>query len=68
MADEAAAKKVAALLAHRSQWRSTMKIEPHAPEAEQTSQREAFVRRINEELVGDTTDARAERFKRIDDL
>jgi LmbE family N-acetylglucosaminyl deacetylase len=68
VADEAAAKKVAALLAHRSQWRSTMKIEPHAPAAEQTSQREAFVRRINEELVGDSADALVERFKRIDDL
>ena len=39
--------KVAALLAHRSQWRSTMGIEVGAPEEEEQSK--AFVARLRAE-------------------
>ncbi len=66
--EPAAAAKVAALLAHRSQWRSTMRIEPDAPAGEQATQRDQFVRRVTDELAGDDADALVERFKRIDDL
>lgn len=39
-------RKVAALLAHRSQWRSTMGIDDHAGGDHRTEQREAFEERI----------------------
>jgi LmbE family N-acetylglucosaminyl deacetylase len=60
-------RKVDALLAHRSQWRSTMGIDD-APEA----QTAAFARRIRDELDAGGRrfglDTAAELFKRIDDL
>jgi LmbE family N-acetylglucosaminyl deacetylase len=56
------AAKVEALLAHRSQWRSTMGIDPDAPDTE--TQRAAFERRVRDEIER----AGGESFKRIDDL
>ena len=67
--DETFAAKSEALLAHRSQWRSTMKIEAGS-DAEQ-AQMEAFVARLRDEcaatgaLVGAEL---GEGFKRIDDV
>jgi LmbE family N-acetylglucosaminyl deacetylase len=46
--DDTAGKKVDALLAHRSQWRSTMGIEEAGPDAD--AQRAAFTARIDGEL------------------
>ena len=68
--DRAAEAKVAALLAHHSQWRSTMGIDPSAPDNERERQRKAFAERVLDELEegGDTHARLAERFKRIDDL
>ena len=67
--DETFTAKADALLAHRSQWRSTMGIDPTGPDAD--AQRAAFVRRLRHEVedfgaaigVG-----AAEGFKRIDDV
>jgi LmbE family N-acetylglucosaminyl deacetylase len=68
--DDTAAKKVDALLAHRSQWRSTMGIDEHGADAD--AQREAFTARIDDELLGwgpELAGARAyEGFKRLTDL
>jgi LmbE family N-acetylglucosaminyl deacetylase len=64
------AAKVDALLAHRSQWRSTMGIEESGPDA--ATQRAAFVDRLEREVdafgaaAGDG--GPAEGFKRIDDV
>ncbi|HEX7522153.1 MAG TPA: PIG-L deacetylase family protein [Acidimicrobiia bacterium] len=75
--------KVAALLCHRSQWRSTMGIEADSPSA--TAQRDAFATRIVDEArdaaratsersesslapVSPCATMEAEAFKRIDDL
>jgi LmbE family N-acetylglucosaminyl deacetylase len=61
--------KVTALLAHRSQWRSTMGIEVGSPD--EAAQHEAFVRRLRDEaeeagaLAGT---ALGEAFKRIEPL
>jgi len=41
--------KIAALFAHRSQWRSTMGIEPDSPEAD--AQASEFVRRVRDEAA-----------------
>jgi LmbE family N-acetylglucosaminyl deacetylase len=61
--------KVAALLAHRSQWHSTMGIDPHASDDARGRQHDAFVARILDQLRNDDADdALCERFKRIDDL
>ena len=64
------AAKVDALLAHRSQWRSTMGIEAHGPDA--NAQRAAFVDRLEREVDAFGTAAGAggpaEGFKRIDDV
>jgi LmbE family N-acetylglucosaminyl deacetylase len=46
--DEFFETKVAALLAHRSQWRSTMGIDEHGPDADE--QRAAFAARIEREM------------------
>ena len=46
--DNTATKKVDALLAHRSQWRSTMGIDERDPDADE--QRAAFVARVDREL------------------
>ena len=57
--------KIASLLAHRSQWRSTMNI------ADDGSGRDAFEKQIREvaaRAVGDTGLAAAESFKLLDDL
>lgn len=67
--DPAFAAKVAALLAHRSQWRSTMGIDPDGPDVD--AQRTAFVARLRREVeeFGRTLGApAAEGFKRIDDV
>lgn len=64
--DESFAAKVAALLAHRSQWRSTMGIEGEAP-----AQRDAFVDRLRSDAViaGLRAGVRlGEAFGRIDSL
>jgi LmbE family N-acetylglucosaminyl deacetylase len=66
--ETALAAKIAALLAHRSQWRSTMHIDADAPVTEQAAQRDAFVRGVTDELTGAGSAALVERFKRIDDL
>jgi hypothetical protein len=67
---ETVAAKVDALLAHRSQWRSTMGIEAHGPDAD--VQRAAFVDRLEREVeaFGNAAGAGdpAEGFKRIDDV
>jgi LmbE family N-acetylglucosaminyl deacetylase len=47
-ADDSAARKVDALLAHRSQWRSTMGIDESSPDVD--AQRAAFTARIDGEL------------------
>jgi LmbE family N-acetylglucosaminyl deacetylase len=59
--------KIAALLEHRSQWRSTMKIDG----TDDTAGRDAFTRRIYDtaEAAAATSGfAAAEAFKRVDDL
>ena len=67
---ETVAAKVDALLAHRSQWRSTMGIEESGPDA--AAQRATFVERLEREVdafgaaAGDG--GPAEGFKRIDDV
>ena len=75
-AAEFAGAKVAALLAHESQFETTMKIGPDQSDrsAATTVERDAFRQRIEDELAeaaqwaGWPSDARAERFKLIDDL
>jgi LmbE family N-acetylglucosaminyl deacetylase len=68
--DDTAAKKVDALLAHRSQWRSTMGIDEDGPDG--VAQQTAFVARIDAELRawGDklSSDGAYEGFKRLTDL
>jgi LmbE family N-acetylglucosaminyl deacetylase len=57
--------KIDALLCHRSQWRSTMGIDP----ADDGTQREAFAARIRGELArGEGGSVAAESFKRLGDL
>ena len=56
------AAKVAALLEHRSQWRSTMGIDPDGPDP--ASQRAAFGDRIRREI----TASGGEAFKLVDEL
>ena len=61
--------KAEALLAHRSQWESTMGIDPDAPDA--AARRDAFVDRLRREVVdfGAAIGAdAAEGFKRIDEV
>jgi len=60
--DDAIACKIAALLCHRSQWRSTMGIEATAADAD--AQRRAFENRIRNEISA----ARGEPFKLVSDL
>jgi LmbE family N-acetylglucosaminyl deacetylase len=68
--DETALRKVDALLAHRSQWRSTMGIDEHGPDAD--TQRAAFAARVGAELRDRGTELGAagayEGFKRLTDL
>jgi len=54
--------KIAALLCHRSQWRSTMGIDEHSPEA--PGQRAAFEARIRHEIEA----SGGEPFKQLTDL
>ncbi|MGH9033290.1 MAG: PIG-L deacetylase family protein [Acidimicrobiia bacterium] len=61
--------KIEALLCHRSQWETTMKIEADSPEAD--VQRDAFARRVIEEAGAAGAPAglaHAEAFKLIEDL
>jgi LmbE family N-acetylglucosaminyl deacetylase len=66
-------RKVAALLAHESQFETTMKIDP-AKSAEATAERDAFRHRVEHELSeaadwgGLPASSHAERFKLITDL
>ena len=66
--DETFAAKADALLAHRSQWKSTMGIDADAPDVE--AQRAAFVDRLRREVreFGAGAGVEAEGFKRIDDV
>jgi LmbE family N-acetylglucosaminyl deacetylase len=68
--DHSAARKIDALLAHRSQWRSTMGIDEHGPDGDE--QRAAFADRITGELRDWGTELAAagsyEGFKRLTDL
>ncbi|HEX6312883.1 MAG TPA: PIG-L family deacetylase, partial [Acidimicrobiia bacterium] len=67
--DATIATKIEALLCHRSQWETTMKIDARSPDAD--GQRAAFARRIREEAAAAGAAAgltQAEAFKRIDDL
>jgi LmbE family N-acetylglucosaminyl deacetylase len=67
--DDAVARKLAALEAHRSQLRSTMRVEPGSGEEE--AQLAAFRARVNERLVAHgriAGVARGEAFKAITDL
>jgi len=68
--DDAVAAKLAALLAHRSQWRSTMDIDPDAGLDTQTRQRDAFAARVRAELedLGKVERAVGEPFKLLTDL
>jgi LmbE family N-acetylglucosaminyl deacetylase len=62
-------RKIAALLAHRSQWRSTLGIDPGAPDAD--AQRRAFEERIRDDAGRGGAAAGiqlGEAFKRIDEL
>jgi len=63
-------RKIAALLCHTSQWRSTMGIDPEADTRDE--QREAFAARIRDEARTAAESLRidgfAETFKRIDEL
>ena len=69
-ADGTAARKVEALLAHKSQWRSTMGIDESSPDSD--AQRAAFTARIDGELRDwglELAGAGAyEGFKRLTDL
>lgn len=65
--DATASTKVDALLRHRSQWRSTMGIDPDAPEHDRSVELAAFAERVLAEL-DDGTGGHAERFKRVDEL
>ena len=60
--------KTQALLCHRSQWRSTMGIEPGGPQADE--QRREFEQRIHEDarVAGAVVGRCAEAFKRVRDL
>ncbi|MBM3659208.1 MAG: PIG-L family deacetylase [Actinobacteria bacterium] len=61
--------KVDALLAHRSQWQSTMDIDAESADAD--AQRAAFVDRLRREVAAHGAvigDAAAEGFKRIDEV
>jgi LmbE family N-acetylglucosaminyl deacetylase len=61
--------KIDALLCHRSQWRSTMAIDPDGPDVD--VQRHRFARRIRAEAAGAGAPVglpAAEAFKRIDEL
>lgn len=61
--------KVAALLAHRSQWRSTMGIDESGPEADrQRAAFEALIRAEAETFGACADDGLAEGFKRIDEV
>ncbi len=60
--DEAVARKIAALLCHRSQWRSTMGIDAQGADAE--AQRAAFATGVRDDIDA----AGGEAFKLIDDL
>ena len=64
------AEKVEALLAHRSQWRSTMGIEEHGPD--EAAQRAAFMERLARDRKAFGIEAGlgtpAEGFKRIDEV
>jgi LmbE family N-acetylglucosaminyl deacetylase len=60
--DDAITAKVDALLCHHSQWRSTMGIDEHGPDAD--AQRAEFVARVRREI----TDAGGEPFKLLTDL
>lgn|SRR5690606_21808403 len=67
--DEHVARKLAALEEHRSQWVSTMGVDPAGPDSE--AQLEAFRRRIRDRLTEQGARAavpRAEVFKAITDL
>ena len=69
--DEHVDTKITALLAHHSQWRSTMEIDLDASELEMRGQREAFAARVRTPLeqTEPTTAGRfAESFKRISEL
>jgi len=65
--DDALRTKLDALLAHRSQWRSTMGIDP---DTDASSQRETFEQRVTDALVEVPGDAsrRGEPFKLLADL
>jgi LmbE family N-acetylglucosaminyl deacetylase len=65
--DAAVAAKITALLSHRSQWRSTMGIDPDAPDDDVRSGRDAFAARVRAEIADDELGG-SERFKRIGDL
>jgi LmbE family N-acetylglucosaminyl deacetylase len=61
--------KVEALLCHRTQWVTTMRIDPDSPDVD--IQRDGFARRTREEAAAAGSPAGlafAEVFKRIDDL
>jgi LmbE family N-acetylglucosaminyl deacetylase len=61
--------KVEALLCHRSQWKTTMKIDADSPDAD--AQRDAFARRVTDEATAAGAPAGlalAEAFKLIEDL
>lgn len=69
--EESLAAKVAALLEHRSQWRSTMSIDEGAPADERRRQIEAFEGSIRSRMERPGPDGRVrlvESFKRLDDL
>jgi LmbE family N-acetylglucosaminyl deacetylase len=68
--DSAVNAKVAALLAHHSQWRSTMGIDRDASEIELRAQRDAFVEQVRLPLQHEdpAAPALAESFKRITEL
>ena len=57
--------KIASLLAHRSQWRSTMSIEPDGRGRDEFA---AHVRDVAQRRAEGSTLVAAESFKRIDDL
>ncbi len=68
--DAAIDAKVAALLAHHSQWRSTMQIDHDASEVELRRQRDAFIERVRASLRDPDPAVRqpVESFKRITEL
>jgi LmbE family N-acetylglucosaminyl deacetylase len=59
--------KIDALLAHHSQWRSTMNIDPDASRVELQTQRDAFTARVRADLA-DGPAGTAEAFKLITEL